>query len=940
MDEIILRNLFKGVDTSFMNDAQKVLTFYKLAIELERMKEPDIRDYYEYPINYHTNQRIMLIDFPCNEQFYQLFEKNRNRLETKFPADLYIGLKIKTGDEAYRLLNMVIDFNDIKTIHIEEELLPVRIADFEVNLKEASRLELLPEKIDSINEGIKANPTWQGVMETLRAELSEDVTVSDNLFLALSSKSIELSQIYSELNSKHLQVMSPYIVPSAMSRRDDSQKKHSLLESFLLNESIDNAIETIDVDSLLCVTKLDESQKKAIAEAMGSRISVITGAPGTGKTQVIENLLANALIQGKKVLVASKNNKAVDNVKDRFDTLDSTGYFLRFGSRQVVSTSTLPSIERVITEIGRLQDNTVAYDSYRGQYQQAVLKIQQGKAQLSRILQLSNELRDLATKKANAQNVLQQIEPEHTNKVDEIKKRYSSMLPLSDCSVDELNKCLSTIKTLENNLTAKFTGFFGFWHRAFSVKKSAALLLNSVECFPLALKSYSSNPQYELCSNMSDFKSHQILFEQIKKWRELVKNGLTYKQTLNSEDLRYNRAKKSAEQALSILVSEEQQKKSELNSLNNSLPSIQSSIEEGKRWIMENSLKMVAAYIHHNKLKDGAVRDITSYKAYMPDQIPWKDDEYMRFTQRARAFLDIFNLCSVTSLSTKNAFPLASELFDMVIIDEASQCDIASALPLIMRTKQLVVIGDPMQLRHISAVKVEEEQEIKKKLGLANSHYVKYAECSLYDYCKDYISSVTSGQSVTYMLSYHYRCYPSIIGYSNDMFYGGVMGQRLVVKTDTSRLKGNPQGVVLVNVNGKQVNDNVNINEAEAKKSIELAVKAAQSYPDITIGIVTPFRHQAEKINSMIPANYADRIEANTVHKYQGDEKDIMIYSLVVTSNSPDRKIFWIDNIVPNLVNVAVTRAKSTLYVVGNLDYIKSHSNENKPLGHLVRYNN
>ena len=334
MDEILLRNLFKGVDVSCLNDAQKVLTFYKLAIELERMKEPDIKDYYDYPIYYHTNQRIMLIDFPCNEQFHQLFEKNRNRQETKFPSDLYIGLKIKLGDETYRLLNMVIDFNDIKTIHIEEELLPVRIADFEVNLKEASRLELLPEKIDSINEGIKNNPTWQGIMETLRTELSEDVTVTDNLFLALSSKSIELSQIYSELNSKHLQVMSPYVIPS-VANPSPRQRKHSLLESFLLNEPIENAIETIDVDNLLCVTKLDDSQKKAIAEAMGSRISVITGAPGTGKTQVIENLLANALIRGKKVLVASKNNKAVDNVKDRFDVIDPSGYFLRFGSRQL-----------------------------------------------------------------------------------------------------------------------------------------------------------------------------------------------------------------------------------------------------------------------------------------------------------------------------------------------------------------------------------------------------------------------------------------------------------------------------------------------------------------------------------------------------------------------------------------------------------------------------
>ncbi len=942
MDEIILRNLFRNIDVNSLSTSEKVLAFYKLAIELERMKEPDINEYYEYPINYHRNERIMLIDFPCNETFLEKFEKNRNRQETKFPSDLYIGLKIQTGDVAYRLLNMVIDYNDIKTIFIEEELLPIRIADFEVNLKEASRLELLPEKIDSINAGIKDNPTWQGLLTVLREEISEDVTISDTIYLALSSKSIELSQIYSELNNKHLQsALTPrYIAPFALPRQNEVQRQHTLLESFLLNEPIDNSIGSIDVDTLLCVTKLDESQKRAIADAMSSRVSVITGAPGTGKTQVIENLLANALIQGKKVLVASKNNKAVDNVKDRFDEIDKTGYFLRFGARQVVSTSTLPAIERVLVEIGRLQDNTNDYNSFREQYALSINNIQQGKKDIERIQQLQNEITSLSQRVADSQAALQRLEPEHETKASEIEGRNSDYMPLKVCSVDELNRCLSGIKIMENNYNAKFTGFFGFWHRTFSVKKSTVHLLNEIERFPLALKNYSSNTKFELCSEINDFKDYTILITQIRKWRDLIKKGMSFKEELSNEQTRYSRAKSNAERILNQLKNEKQQRENDLGVLNNALPSINAKIDEGKKWINDNGLKMLSTYIHHYKLSDNSIRLINGYKNYLPDQIPWKDVEYSLFVNKTKDFLNIFRLCSVTSLSTKNAFPLTSELFDMVIIDEASQCDIASALPLIMRTKQLVVIGDPMQLRHISAVKVEEEKEIKQKLGLANSQYVKYAECSLYDYCKDYISNVNNGQSAPYMLRYHYRCFSPIIGYSNDMFYGGMMGARLEVRTDTRKLKGNPQGIVLVDVKGKQVNDNVNVNEAEAKKSIELAIQAAKSYPDVTIGIVTPFRHQAERINALIPDIYADRIEANTVHKYQGDEKDIMIYSLVVTSNSPDRKIYWIDNIVPNLVNVAVTRAKSTLYVVGNIDYIKSHSNANKPLGNLVRYRN
>lgn len=101
---------------------------------------------------------------------------------------------------------------------------------------------------------------------------------------------------------------------------------------------------------------------------------------------------------------------------------------------------------------------------------------------------------------------------------------------------------------------------------------------------------------------------------------------------------------------------------------------------------------------------------------------------------------------------------------------------------------------------------------------------------------------------------------------------------------------------------------------------------------------MTPFKAQAECINALIPQGLRDRTTVDTVHKFQGDEKDIMIYSLVVTNNSPDGKVRWIDYKVPNLVNVAVTRAKRLLVIVGNRDYIRTHSRNDLPLGHLENY--
>ena len=64
----------------------------------------------------------------------------------------------------------------------------------------------------------------------------------------------------------------------------------------------------------------------------------------------------------------------------------------------------------------------------------------------------------------------------------------------------------------------------------------------------------------------------------------------------------------------------------------------------------------------------------------------------------------LFPCWAVTSLAARGRVPFTAGHFDLVVIDEASQCDIASALPLLFRAKRSVIIGDPQQLRHITAL--------------------------------------------------------------------------------------------------------------------------------------------------------------------------------------------------------------------------------------------
>ena len=995
-----------------MNVSQRVLAFYKLVIELERMKEPAINNYVEYSFVANGQGGISVVINDENnpnltnklqQDFFQSFVDNFNKNKTKFPRDLYVGVLIKLNDTYYRLLNRVIDSDDVHYYLKNSNgvtTLDFRLSDLEVNINEASKtgLDLLPDKIDAINLAIGKVLTLQDILKILHSEISQNVILYNCVFLALSNKSIELSQIYSELNNLKLW---NYL----------GIQQSSLLQDFLLRNAFDNKVDVEFSDSLIKITELDDSQKKAISLALKSRVSVITGAPGTGKTQVIENILANALIRNKKVLVASKNNKAVNNVKERFDKIDETGYLLRFGNKDYVRNHTLPYLSVSISKISELQNNASEYKQNEKEFEENDKKIKSAKAELAKIaplyaeisqlvaniktnedkqqdivtgflrnivaIETSNERKvreienkyksDIWSLNYNKKNEDDEIKENYDNEVEQIRGKYSDVRVYDKIKKKSFDDVLREIEKLELKFNENKENIFRrLWHRLFSsASKDTKDLYSIADKCSEPLKTYL----YDNKDNKTNSYTYKSLFIQIDCWKNVINNGLDFKkEIINAEndyedkkrkvDNKYNKArldidkvyvtekdqqknkydndiettKADYKQNINSLIADckrmqkkKKQKEKELQDIKGRKTLLEKDIDDGNKWIENNSKKMLLSCIHFYK-KNNSLNSISNYMLYLPDSIPGVNG-YANFEQNARNFTELFRLCSVTSLSTKNAFPLMPELFDMVVIDEASQCDIASALPLIMRTKQLVVIGDPMQLKHISKVKTFEEDGIRKQIGLENMPHVKYVESSLYDYCSDLISLSTNGMNHPYMLRCHYRCHKSIIDYSNKEFYLKRMGQELEIKTDLNRLKGgDPKGIVVVNVNGVAPNNGLKINQAEVVASVNLAVQNANKYQDVSVGIITPFSDQAELINAAIPPNLSDRIEASTVHKFQGDEKDIIIYSMVVTDNSPASRIYWIEKIVPNLVNVAVTRARSRLYVVCNVNYIKNNS--------------
>lgn len=274
-------------------------------------------------------------------------------------------------------------------------------------------------------------------------------------------------------------------------------------------------------------------------------------------------------------------------------------------------------------------------------------------------------------------------------------------------------------------------------------------------------------------------------------------------------------------------------------------------------------------------------------------------------------------------LSTTHSLRKCKEekyLFDYVIIDEASQVDIVTAALALSCGKNTVIVGDLKQLPNIIT---SEDKEI------FNEIYKKYNIPSYYNYVAHSILSsfyilFEDGIPRT-LLKEHYRCHPKIIGFCNQKFYNN----QLVILTE-----GNYDDNVLAIYRTVPGNHQRAIKKSQYnQREIDVILKEVlrseyiNDDSDLEIGIISPYRGQTNMIKEAIPTEN-DNIIADTVHKFQGRERDVMIISTVVNKLNG-----FVDD--PNLINVAVSRAVSKLIIVTSKNSFKQHGTN---IGDLLRY--
>ena len=276
-----------------------------------------------------------------------------------------------------------------------------------------------------------------------------------------------------------------------------------------------------------------------------------------------------------------------------------------------------------------------------------------------------------------------------------------------------------------------------------------------------------------------------------------------------------------------------------------------------------------------------------------------------------KPLLEAFPCWCVTTYAVPGSLPMKPGLFDVAIIDEASQCDIASCFPILYRAKKAVIVGDDKQLPHLSFLETAKEQSFMSKYEVADRYQLmwRFRTNSMFDIANYYSMHPA-------LLDEHFRSLPPIINFSNREFYGN----RIRVMR-----QNNPNDKILeiVHVPDGKVDYDATRNlpeiEALVKRVHEIIVDNERENPDnpITIGIISPFRAQVEQLKISLSKVISDymmekhKIEIGTAHTFQGDERDIILISWAFANNSFPQSLTFLQK--PNLFNVAVTRAKNKM---------------------------
>ena len=312
------------------------------------------------------------------------------------------------------------------------------------------------------------------------------------------------------------------------------------------------------------------------------------------------------------------------------------------------------------------------------------------------------------------------------------------------------------------------------------------------------------------------------------------------------------------------------------------------------------------------------------YKDFM--QILEEEDEskqveafhkYLSETKNVKKLQNVFPIMITTCISA-HRLGKPGVMFDMVILDEASQCNTAVSLVPILRGENLMLVGDPQQLNPVILLDELTNEQLKRKYRVTDEY--DYRTNSIY---KTYLACDSVSDEV--LLHNHYRCHEKIIGFNNKKYYNSKLNVRSRSKEE--------KPLVYVDI----PNSRSEVKNA-APGEVQEIIRIAKANKEKSIGVITPFVNQRKLIEEALKQENLTNVVCGTVHAFQGDEKDVVLFSTAITAQTQSGTYEWLKN-NKELINVATSRARDQLIVLSDSKNLERlHQSADDDLYELVNY--
>jgi very-short-patch-repair endonuclease len=710
---------------------------------------------------------------------------------------------------------------------------------------------------------------------------------------------------------------------------------------------------------------LNDEQKQIVSALAKNdcRFLVIEGPPGTGKSHTITAIICKALLEEKSVLVLSDKKEALDVVEDKISqTLDKVRLDEDFQNPILRLGKSGNKFNNIVsaTAVAKIREHCYAFKQKKGELldhkEEIAEEIQEDiEESLSSIKQISMddiqfycensgkefELTD-QQKSIIANDDYNISVVERTRKEAEIALQallffddnfkaadFKEMFLKQNIALGDLEKFESGVRHFINFVNSKKLPLFGFVFAKDDIDKELKALRHY---FP---KLFIERPEKNL-------RFFERLLEFFERFNSLEEEGADLVAAFNMIIKLDHSAISDSYKFFDECLNDQ-----------NFLTALK--FHKVDEFLNENFYDN--DYDHYVDQKSEIETIVTAEMAYFLDQ---RLLEYVNsfandannlktiIKQKQKFPKDLFqNLkkafpCILSGIRDYAEFiPLEKDLFDLIIIDEASQVSVAQALPALLRGKQVIVLGDDKQFSNVkshNASKVINQQYKTRilevfKTEMLNGVEDTYAWCEKvkknFDVKNSILKFMKFIRNYECLLKKHFRCYPEIISYSDKYFYANSL--------QCMKIRGVPiDNVIKIDVieHDNKIEKIKNTNNLE----IDFIVSKLQELHDCnyegSVGVISPHREQVQlifdRLNTLSIKEWlfdSRKLKVMTFDTCQGEERDYIFYSMVATQE--DDKLNYIfpksfSNIVDEedgsvksqRLNVGFSRAKETIHFV------------------------